>query len=558
MSIKTLAKGIISLAATMAILALGLNAMQGTLAGSAALLIAAAAIAILAPALEGLGNQSWGQIIKGLVALAAAFALLGAAGLILAPVTPAILALGFAMLAIGGGLALAGAGIALIGVGLSAIALAGPAAFAIITSAMVNMAKTIPVVVVSLAKGLIGFLKAITDAAPEFVSAVVKIVVLIADGIIKAAPKVANAAIAIITALIKVIHKKFPDIVKMGFQILVNLLSGLRDNISRVTHIVASIITRFLNALADRLPRIVHAGARIIIKLVEGIGNNLEKLILAGAHMIGHIVSGIGQAAEHITKAGIRTAVHFVVAIANEIPKQVDRVAKAVIRMINRLASVIRKREPQMFEAGVNIGEALVEGMIRGLANIVPHLIHKLTSIADDMPGFFKKKLHIKSPSKIFEQIGMFAMLGLSQGIEKGGDDAVLATTLTGDRLVKTIQKTMAGIDFGSIADTNPVISPVLDLSAVHEEAKKIPDLSSKLNISADASFAQAITISSEKATIDQAQAEIAKPPETPSVTFNQHNTSPEALSTLDIYRQTNNAVSRIKDTIRAPVVAAT
>ena len=51
MSWEEIAKGLITLGGAMAILAIGLNAMTGTLAGSAALLVAASALLVLTPVL---------------------------------------------------------------------------------------------------------------------------------------------------------------------------------------------------------------------------------------------------------------------------------------------------------------------------------------------------------------------------------------------------------------------------------------------------------------------------------------------------------------------------
>lgn len=67
MSWEEIAKGLITLGGAMAILAIGLNAMTGTLAGSAALLVAASALLVLTPVLAILGAMSWSSIVKGLV-----------------------------------------------------------------------------------------------------------------------------------------------------------------------------------------------------------------------------------------------------------------------------------------------------------------------------------------------------------------------------------------------------------------------------------------------------------------------------------------------------------
>jgi hypothetical protein len=57
MSITQIAKGLVTMAAALAILTVALYAMSGTLAGSAALAVAAAGIALLAPALKELGRS---------------------------------------------------------------------------------------------------------------------------------------------------------------------------------------------------------------------------------------------------------------------------------------------------------------------------------------------------------------------------------------------------------------------------------------------------------------------------------------------------------------------
>ena len=73
----------------------------GTLSGSAAMLVAASALAILTPVLSILGAMSWTAIVKGLVSLAGAFTVIGVAGAVLTPLVPTILGLSGAMALIG-------------------------------------------------------------------------------------------------------------------------------------------------------------------------------------------------------------------------------------------------------------------------------------------------------------------------------------------------------------------------------------------------------------------------------------------------------------------------
>lgn len=98
-------KSLILLGGALAILAIGLKVMQGSLIGAAALVVTAGALAILVPVLVALGAMSWEMIIKSLVALAGVFIVLGAAAYVLAPLTGVILGLSAAILLIGAGLA---------------------------------------------------------------------------------------------------------------------------------------------------------------------------------------------------------------------------------------------------------------------------------------------------------------------------------------------------------------------------------------------------------------------------------------------------------------------
>lgn len=91
MSWEEIAKGLVAIGGALAELSIALNLMKGTLAGSAALLVASAAIAVLTPSLAILGAMSWEAIAKGLVTIAGAFTIMGVAGAVLGPLTPTIL-----------------------------------------------------------------------------------------------------------------------------------------------------------------------------------------------------------------------------------------------------------------------------------------------------------------------------------------------------------------------------------------------------------------------------------------------------------------------------------
>ena len=157
--------------------------MNGTLGGSAAMLVAAAALAVLTPVLVTLGSMSREAIAKGLVTVAGAFAVIGTAGALLTPLLPTILGLGGAFALIGVGVAGVGAGLLLVGTGLSAIAVgitalatslgAGVAIIvAGLTSIITGIAALIPAIAEKLGEAVVAFAQVITNGAPAIGEAV--------------------------------------------------------------------------------------------------------------------------------------------------------------------------------------------------------------------------------------------------------------------------------------------------------------------------------------------------------------------------------------------------
>ncbi|WP_341743108.1 phage tail tape measure protein [Azonexus hydrophilus] len=65
----------------------------------------------------------------------------------------------------------------------------------------------------------------------------------------------------------------------------------------------------------------------------------------------------------------------------------------------------------------VMIGSEMINGMIRGIDAKWEALKAKVNGLADDTIGWVKNKLGIRSPSRVFQEIGAFTMQGFEQGI---------------------------------------------------------------------------------------------------------------------------------------------
>jgi hypothetical protein len=113
---------------------------------------------------------------------------------------------------------------------------------------------------------------------------------------------------------------------------------------------------------------------------------------------------------------------------------------------------------------------------------------------------------------------------------------------------VDSLKKSISGFSdlITGPVDIRPVIAPVLDLSSVKKDAGQIGTMLGRSPISVDGSYAKAAAIANARMAAEEALADI-RGTETPSMTFIQNNTSPKALSSAELYRQTNNQLSRAK-----------
>lgn len=767
MSWESIAKGLVLLSGSLAIIAAAMLLMTGAISGAAALVVVAGALAIIAPILQTFGNMSWEAIGKGLLMLAGVFVILGAAGLLLTPVIPTLLGLGAAITLLGVGVALAGAGVFLFAAGLTALAAAGAAGTAAIVGIVSGLAGLIPAVMKQIGLGIVAFAQVIATGGPAITRALVTVLNSLMDAIIKLTPKIAKTFLILLTSLLNILETAVPKMVTAGLKILAGFLQGINDNIGKIVTLGISIITKFIDSIANGIPKIVQSGVNLIIKFIDGvtkaINNNSERLGKAGGDlaiaiirgMVNGIGSGIGQvqnAAKAMAEGALNTAkqalgihspskefekignyvnegflkgllgnrdqvfaafdklknmlrdsirssaedvdraeeklkkltsarkkdadaikkataalaeakvVHELTSkayveltknlddernklgklalqydqLTNKIKAAQDRLAdakrtrddynksvkdqysdlpditgetklatylqdlkkqisdtktyetalaklrslglndalykellakgpsalpfvqqllaggKASVDEINKLQKQLegvatrlgKTASSQLYQAAVDAAAGFLKGLESQRAAIEKMMI----KIADAMVTAIKKKLKIKSPSRVFEELGKYSTEGLAKGLSDSSSIIEESTKNLGENAIESLRKSMMGVSdmVMSGLETDPTIRPVLDLTSVKKDAGQIGDMLAAHPISASGSYFRAKLASIDYMT-DFSSPQETSQTQTPSLTFNQYNNSPKALSQAEIYRQTNNQLSVVK-----------
>lgn len=277
MDVETLAKGLIALAAGLAILAISMAAADAFKEGGIALGIASIAFLALASAMKTLSGITWTQLAIGLIALAGGMLILVAAaagaqyfavGMII--LTAALLALGLALLPISIGMA---AFAAVLGI----CATTGAAAFLVLTEGLKQLAAILPQVAIDFANAIANFIITLGSKAPELAVAMAALLGAIIYAINVNIPGIVASLFILIQAMLTELANHAYEFGEKGATILANFLNGIADNIGKVIDAATNVILNFLDGIARNGPKIIDKGMWTVLKLLEGVRDAINK-----------------------------------------------------------------------------------------------------------------------------------------------------------------------------------------------------------------------------------------------------------------------------------------
>jgi hypothetical protein len=351
---------------------------------------------------------------------------------------------------------------------------------------------------------------AILALIPMAMEEMAKGIVAFAGVIGNAMPVFLNAFVALLTTLLSAINMVFPQIMATLWIVIVGLVE----------------------LIVRAVPLFVDAGYKIIIGILTGIGNNIGNLVDAAARVITEFINGIARNLGQIIDAG----------------------ANLIVKFVQGLADAVRNHSSEMATAGLDLAQAIIDGMVNGLGQMVGRVVGAVQNVANDVLNAAKNVLGIHSPSREFFAIGKFTTMGWANGVDKYGDNVVSAHEAVGNSAIDTLKKTMSNIDglMSSEVNMNPTIRPVLDLSAIKRDGAQIDGMLGTPSLALSNNYNKATAL----AAADRVRRETISTNGTEAGTsgqggdtynYTQNLTSPKALNNAEIYRQNKNLISTVR-----------
>ena len=559
------------------------------------LLLMAAALAVIAIPIKTLGSMPWQGVALGLGALVIALVAFGVTATVLAPLGPvlttvaAALALfGVAVAGIGGGMLMLATGFTMLATLGSAGALAVAAALSTIITSLL---AAIPDMMGALELAIKAFAEVIINCAPIVGDAITAILIEICNVIASVGPALIETVIILIDALLQSIAEHLPSICDSAASIIMTLLTELAEHMGEFAIVGIEIILAFLDGVQSKMGDVIQKAFDLLLEFIKSMTESIKTntpllvtamhdlimaLVDAGIQVLTGGIATFEEAGQKIMDSGLIQGIFSMLGnllsklgemllgalnyikekfpewvakgkeLIKEFIKGIGEKAKDLKDGVVSLIKQAKEKIEEKIEEWKSIGKNLIAGFINGVKAKAQDLINAAKGVVEDAIAGAKALLGIKSPSRVFKQIGIYCDEGMIIGLNSMAGAVSKASEGVGEGAINAVSNTIANIAdvINNDIDAEPIIRPVLDLSNVTSGVRQINAVFSRT---------QALSISASRS---QREDEIQNGETTSSkgntYQFTQNNYSPKALSRVEIYRQTKNQFSAMERMIES------
>lgn len=350
------------------------------------------------------------------------------------------------------------------------------------TTLFMAIVNALPTIITALTAALPQILTAITDCLQTSVPVLLQAAITLLMAIVDALPTIIDALVAAIPVIITTLVDFFTNNIDTILDAAIQLLMALVDAIPEI-----------LVALGNALPQIISA-------ILNAVVDAVPKLLKKSRELFGKIMEALGELLGKLPGKMLEVRD----SIVNGIRNSLGSIGSAAADIVSAIWDHIKELPGMMLD----VGRDLVEGLWNGISDMVGWIGDKISGFGDSVLGGLKDFFGIASPSKVMrDEVGKFLPAGIAIGIEDSTLSAVKSVRSMADKLRNTAVESLNGMTSGAAyrMQQNPMTAAVRKNAAVVNNYYKTDN----------------------------------------SRTVNQTNNSPKALSRLEIYRQTNNALNR-------------
>lgn len=431
------AKGLVALAGSLAIIAGAMLIMPSALPGAAALLIVAASLPILARSLKSMGDLSWGQIARALVTLAGSLLIIAGAMILMPTALPGAAALFVVSAAL---TALTPALIAMGNMSWGEIArgltmLAGT--FLVIGVAGAALTPVIPT--------LLGLAAALTLLGVAVLATGAGILAL-SVGL----TGLAAAGAAGVTALVNILEGIL-SLIPMAFEMLAEGLIGFAKVIGEgapsLIGAIASLLSSLIQAIREVIPEALEAFVEILLAFLEAVDETSPEIIDTLFKLTRSMLEELEANVDDFTRMGFT----ILIAILDGIANNAGRVGESAALIVGEFILGLGRGVSRVADSGVR----LLINMFDRMSKYAPKVVRSATRVVTE----FLAEIGRSIPRITNAGLNMIVQIlnGMAKGVRKHSPRIRAA----GWNLAKEIINGMTGGLFSGISNVTSAAATV-------------------------------------------------------------------------------------------------
>lgn len=183
---------------------------------------------------------------------------------------------------------------------------------------------------------------------------------------------------------------------------------------------VGSLVQTFINSVITFFTNLSTTSTSIMNLL----WNTLKSVVSAGVNAIKGIVSLLVSGVKSLFTDMFNTAKSLFTSLFNTGKSIFNNLYNAVRSAMSNVLSSIKNIMSNVLSylrgiSLLSIGKQMIQGLINGISSMASAVVKSITGVVQGAISGAKKLLGIKSPSRVFKQIGAWTSEGMSLGIDK-------------------------------------------------------------------------------------------------------------------------------------------
>ena len=302
----------------------------------------------------------------------------------------------------------------------------------------------------------------------EFIDKGKEIIGNIVSGIKSKVQDIWDAATEAIQKAISAVVAAIVTFTEKGKEIIGNIIDGIKSKMQDIWNAITGAVDHAKEAVATKVSEFIVKGKDIISNIITGIRDKFTDIWNAITGAINHAKDAVTKKVLEFVIKGKDIITNIISGIQSKFSDIKNGIKDAVEHGLGAIAELWNKM--------VSAGEDVINGLKKGIENAKDKVFGAVGNVASGIYNKACKVLGIKSPSRVFAEVGKYTMMGMENGIDDGLKGVLDTEEDAGNAMIDRMSKIVSDVykEFDNDTDYQPTITPVLDLTNIKKGTSEI------------------------------------------------------------------------------------